>query len=520
MSDTTGPGEGDRAAPAAKCSLRDIQHRIAASLAVEELAHAAAAAANAAVIPNPGVAARCLALGDARRFDAVPSVELADLLLHLTAAPLNIASLDLRDVYVSGAAFDAVVAGLAANPRHHQLARLSRNAHRVVGAARAALMADALQGLPCVRVLAVGRGDVRPLLPRARLLRRLTMEGDATITAIDLSAHHHLRVIGPNFFRNSGVLSDVRLPARGLAVLGDFFLHRCAAVTAVAVPATVRRIGACAFQGCGIAAMDLAAADGLEHIGRSFCRDCPQLFEVRLPDSRRLKEIGPWFVYGAEALTMCLVPYVEAIGDSAFHGCPLLTTIDLDTTEHSRLRSVGANFGRGCAALTTCRLPATVRAIGDRFLMGCPRLRTVELGAAVETIGSFAFTESGVGVLDLSACARLRAIGDELCRRCDGLYRVVLPPSLEAVGHHLLCGCAALQQLEVGGAGGGGAAPPALETVGHFALQDAVALRRVDLSACARLASVGRSFAARCTNLNEVKLPDGVIDTGAALRGE
>ncbi len=90
---------------------------------------------------------------------------------------------------------------------------------------------------------------------------------------------------------------------------------------------------------------------------------------------------------------------VSSIGMGAFAGQTRLREVNLP----SGLTNIGEQAFYGCTNLIGMQIPDGVSTIGGSAFADCPRLRSVSFGAdsALQTIGSFAFSGSGLATFDL-----------------------------------------------------------------------------------------------------------------------
>ena len=113
---------------------------------------------------------------------------------------------------------------------------------------------------------------------------------------------------------------------------------------------------------------------------------CASLTEVVLPNT--LKEIGANAFYNCKALTSIDLPSsVTAIGSGAFSGCSSLKKLIVPTG----IEQIENLTFEGCTSLTEIVLPNTLKEIGKMAFINCKALTSIELPASVTAIGLGAF---------------------------------------------------------------------------------------------------------------------------------
>ncbi|WP_294473613.1 leucine-rich repeat domain-containing protein [uncultured Ruminococcus sp.] len=135
---------------------------------------------------------------------------------------------------------------------------------------------------------------------------------------------------------------------RGIEEIGDGCFQFSDELTAVELPAGIRRIGNNAFFKSGL--MELRLPQGVEEIGEYAFGDCIRLRRVQAGDVKRL-------------------------GNSAFRKCAALEGF----VAENGLTVIGDGCFYGCDALETVTLPYTVEEIGDDAFAACERLRRVNI---------------------------------------------------------------------------------------------------------------------------------------------
>ena len=170
----------------------------------------------------------------------------------------------------------------------------------------------------------------------------------------------------------------------------------------VTVPASVRKIGSCAFYGC------------------------QELESVTLPGS------------------------VEIIGSRAFENCPVLNDIVLP----NRLREIGAYAFSECNRFTSVKLPSGLRYVGDGVFACCDHLEEITLtgSSAYKVLDGGLYTKDGKKLIAVPAAMEgsfsvakgTKTIAAD-CFSMTELSEVILPESLETIENYGFYGAKRLQ---------------------------------------------------------------------------
>lgn len=204
---------------------------------------------------------------------------------------------------------------------------------------------------------------------------------------------------------------------------------------------------------------------------------------------------------------------INSIGDKAFMNNSSLIAIK---TPHS-LTYLGREVFSGCASITTIHIPEGIEQIPDRTFYGCKALRTIEFNTSVNSIGEYAFSESGLQSIAIPSS--VVSIGEGAFYK-SGLQSITIPSSVVSLGDgafsetHLLeinlhdgiksipyaCfrGCSELQKISFSS-----------ESIGSYAFCDCIALQEINLPQS--LTHIYDSAFAGCENLKEIAIPSSVI---------
>ena len=223
--------------------------------------------------------------------------------------------------------------------------------------------------------------------------------GCEALTSIDLSKAEKLATIGKNAFEKSGLTAIDLSKTKVKQIMNGAFKNsqlatitfaegttgieaeafEKAALTTIALPATLGYVGNFAFNGCeALATVDMSATEKLGWIGAN--------------------------AFAGTAITAFEVPAtVTEIKASAFDGCTSLATFTIAEPAEIKLATLGTGLFKGCEALTSVDLtnskPTTIDA---GAFVGCTSLAEITLPATVTTLPDNLFADCVIEELDAS----------------------------------------------------------------------------------------------------------------------
>ena len=208
----------------------------------------------------------------------------------------------------------------------------------------------------------------------------------------------NLTEIPVSMFENCKLLASVSAP-KGITAIGTDAFYNCAALKSMTVPASVMSLGSRVFNGCsGLETLTFETnedgSSALNEIGTSVFTRCAALTSIILPDS--VKQIPTSMfdsctklasvtyadditsiasnAFKGTAITSITIPdTVKEIGASAFNSCTKLEEIVLNEYSEA-LTTIGVSAFNGCSALKSLTLPASVQTIGADAFKGCTSL--------------------------------------------------------------------------------------------------------------------------------------------------
>lgn len=238
----------------------------------------------------------------------------------------------------------------------------------------------------------------------------------------------------------------------------------------VEIPATVTKIGDCAFFGCnGLVSISMAS---VTEIGVSAFENCVNLDNVVLPEG--LTVLSDRAFAGCTSLTAIAIPeLITTVPDSAFNGCTALATV----TFHDSLERIFPSAFENCVSITEITFPETIKTISDKAFKGCIGLTEITVPNSAEYIGNSAFGgcsslesvtlpfvgtkvygNGGFGAIfdgNTQLPATLKTvtvtgtcwIPKDAFKGCTGLTNVVLSEKVQEIEMGAFSGCSSLESI-------------------------------------------------------------------------
>lgn len=215
---------------------------------------------------------------------------------------------------------------------------------------------------------------------------------DGTVTVADPSFSVSGDVVIPGSVTHEGETYEVS----GIADMG----FGNAAITGVALPATIKIIGDYAFMGIGASTMELP--EGIEIIGNS-AFGYSSLSEVTLPQS--LRGLDSYAFSGTQLTTLVIPDGVTTLSPYVVDGCYSLTSLTLP----AGVKVIPSYCASYMSSLQELIIPEGIEEIGDYAFSGCDGLQTLQLPSTLKKVGISAF--EGYSPEELTIPANIESLG-------------------------------------------------------------------------------------------------------------
>ena len=358
-------------------------------------------------------------------------------------------------------------------------------------------------------------------------LRRL-LSGCESVKSVTLPMG--FKQIGEYGFSGVGALDTVNLPD-DLEKIGDYAFLNCDSLLSITVPAGVMAIGRGAFNGCKTLSKIVFSGDRPSVVDYLTDADKRSSLVVYVNVARNgwedVKQSGTWLGHpvvcyrededwlyeereGRITVTRCKKPRksmtipgtcdglpVYAIGSNVFSASPDI--MELTVSEGVEVIDTGAF--ENCTALSTIRLPDSLREIRANAFVGCNGVREINLPCGLE--------EFGLDALSAGMVAQCRTINDCLVFQNwvvghnETNVQAVFPEGVQGVGRNALSGCMAIRDA---------ALPASVVHIASGAFANDYYLETAELPDS--VVTIGQGAYSNCTELVTLTFGAGVDKVG------
>ncbi len=307
--------------------------------------------------------------------------------------------------------------------------------------------------------------------------------------------------IGDNTFKGFPLTEVSFAEDSRLGTIGNSAFEGCTALESIDIPEAVTIIGEKAFYGCtGLVDVNVFkenAITNLTKLGAKAFAGCNHITAVVLPAS--LKRIGDraFELTGVTSVRVMGTSYnQDQIGGYIFHACNINSV-----TFSEGIKVIPAIFYHATfAANTEVTFPATVEKIDYKAFNCVNNLTAIHFaGDKITSIGDLAFEETSIATLELPGS--VTSIGNYAFRNCDALTTVNFPSNISTIGIQAFINCDGITTLKI---------PASVKNIGEEAFGYNTGLTEVEIAA----PTVGNKMFIGCSNLTDVVMATSVTKIG------
>ena len=181
------------------------------------------------------------------------------------------------------------------------------------------------------------------------------------------------QVVNKRAFESCKALEHLTIPS-GVTTTGEGAFSRCVSLKSIFIPNTLTSMGSSAFSYCS-SLTDVTLEDGIKVLGSMAFESCSSLKHINLVES------------------------LTTIGDQAFRACTSLTELKIPDS----VTSIGGWTFYMCKSLNSINIPPGITTIPSSLLRSCNSLKEVTIPAGVTSIGTYAFLDTPLGIVNCLA---------------------------------------------------------------------------------------------------------------------
>ena len=240
-------------------------------------------------------------------------------------------------------------------------------------------------------------------------------------------------------------ITTVTLP-KTLLKIGDkaFFDSK---ITSITLPASLLYISQEAFIGCnGLTSIATESGSARYSVNGPFLMDGSVIVRGFGEGTigPEVTEIAPYAFKGCDAITTVTIPAsVEKIGDGAFADCTKLASATIE----KEITTLPRNIFDGCSSLLSVTLPESIKEYGYASFRGTA-FREFTIPANVETVGNYAFADCYY-LTSVTISEGVAVIGGAAFKNCIALPSIVFSKGVTTIGANVCNGCTSLSSVMI-----------------------------------------------------------------------
>lgn len=300
-------------------------------------------------------------------------------------------------------------------------------------------------------------------------------------------------------FRDLVSLKNVSLPQNLTEIPANAF-NGCTSLTHIDLPSTVTAVKANAFRNTRLT--EIPNREILTEVGDYAFGYIPTLTSISVPGN--MTTLGKAFVGCANVTDFVFEPEAqfEYLPDNFFEGMTSLRNVTLP----SNLKKIGNYMFYNCSNLEHISYPGTVTSIGNYAFQGCKKLQDFEIPAGVTSLGTGAFYDCD-SLRDMVIPATVRNVGQSLFYDCNKLLSVTFEDGspVTTLPSSMFYNCTNLERVKL---------PDGVTAIPASYFYNCTSLRHVDLPA--NLTRINDNAFYGCRNLENITFPNTLTYIGSS----
>lgn len=302
-----------------------------------------------------------------------------------------------------------------------------------------------------------------------------------------------IEYLGEGLFSSSGI-ETVAIP-KNIDGITDSMFQNCESLKEVILHEGVTKIGANAFRKSHYIFDDYDQITSYGAYAFAECSNFPD--KIVIPEGTTF--VGTGLFYKSAVKVVEMSEGVTEIPDNCFYGCGALTSVKVPDS----VKRIGSNAFINCTALnTSIHIPASLEEIGSYAFYGYKMGDRIELPVSARLLGEGAFRESKIKGMSINAVDA--SIGRDFCRDCKELATVFIDSG--TIGDYAFHGCENLIQVAFDYDNVLG-----VRSIGEYAFARS-GVRRLNIYGS--LTSIGPYAFVDCSDLEYVWMPNSVKEIG------
>lgn len=273
-------------------------------------------------------------------------------------------------------------------------------------------------------------------------------------------------------------------------------------IASLLLPDNLEEIGGYAFSGCNNIS-DVIIPNNVSKLGTGAFSGCKNLSSIVLSSS--IKKIESFtFSYCVNLRSLHISKAIESINQHALNNCSSLQSVTVDIENENFCSYNGVLYTKDMKTIVLYPrglqsdeyyIPDGVEVIYPRAFADCSRIQKVFVPSTIKEVGSYAFDESSVSVLNLPETTEI--IGDHAFSSCDSLTMMTIPNSIKRIENGLLSYSHNLSYLSI---------PQSIEYIGLSAFAGCKALGEIDC----RISNISDVEFYSSSFINEIQAFEGI----------